>query len=201
MAEVFTQSRWIELLRGEKVIYTYAELLRLTGLSSVALRRAVNRLIKLGFLIKMSKGFYANGFRTPSLEQIAGIVYPPSYVSCESALFMHGVADQAPHVLTCVTTNKTKSFRTGLGEIVYFHIKPELFFGYEARDRTFVAEPEKAALDFVYIQRQNGLQPALDEWNWEELSPDKLGVMGTVYPRAVREHIAKYAPKVKSLRQ
>ncbi|MCR4439110.1 MAG: type IV toxin-antitoxin system AbiEi family antitoxin domain-containing protein [bacterium] len=194
MQQLFTQARWIDLLRRGKAILTFVELRRLTGLSGAALRKAVSRLCQAGLLLKLGKGLYVNGLQRTSLEEVASLLYPPAYISCESALFLHGVADQAPHVLTCVTTNKTKAFRTALGEIVYFHIKAPLFFGYGVCDRIFLAEPEKAALDFVYLQRQNGLEPALDEWNWENLSPQKVAEMSPGYPKTVRRHIARFAP-------
>ncbi|MBC7187107.1 MAG: hypothetical protein H5U38_08745 [Calditrichaeota bacterium] len=194
MEPLLTQARWIELLRREKAIFTFMELQRLSGLSGVALRKAVSRLCQAGLLLKLGKGIYVNGLQRTSLEEVAGLLYPPAYISCESALFLHGVADQAPHMLTCVTINKTKVFRTPLGEVVYFHIKTPLFFGYEVRDRTYLAQAEKAALDFVYLERQNGLEPALDEWNWENLSPQKLVDMSRRYPKSVRRHIARFAP-------
>jgi len=133
-------------------VYKFAELMRLSGLSSSSLRRALYRLTKRGLLIKLSKGLYANSFSSPTLEEIAGVLYPPSYVSLESALFLHGILEQAPHLVTCVTLNKTKTFHTDLGEISYFHIKPDFFYGYQINDHIPLACAEKAALDFIYLQ-------------------------------------------------
>jgi hypothetical protein len=183
----FSLQNWVNLLKQGKGIYSRAELQRLTGLSIAALDRALTRLCQARFLIRLGKSFYANGFNPPALEEAAALLYPPAYVSLESALFMHGVLQQAPHVLTCVTINKTKVFHTGLGEIVYSHLKPELFFGYGARDRIVLAEPEKAALDFVYLQMQNGFLPALDEWNWEHLNLPRLEAMMQNYPATVKK--------------
>jgi len=192
MAEVLTQTKWVVLLRQGRSIYSFAELLRISGLSAPSLRRALHRLTRRGLLIKLGKGFYANSFVIPSLEEVAGWLYPPSYISLESALFLHGVLEQTPHLVTCVTLNKTKAFHTALGEIAYFHLKSELFFGYQIRDHTPMAWPEKAALDFVYLQRQNGLEPALDEWNWENLNLSKLYSLLKAYPKTVQKHLAKY---------
>lgn len=192
MKKAFTQIKWIELLRQGKSIYNFAELSRLSGLSTSSLRRALHRLTKKDLLIKLSKGLYANSFISPSLEEVAGALYPPSYISLESALFMHGISEQAPQLVTCVTTNKTKTFQTAMGEIAYFHIKPELFSGYQINDRIPLALPEKAALDFIYLQRQNGLNPSLDEWNWDNLNIDKTYSLMTLYPKTIQENIHKY---------
>jgi len=188
----FTQLKWVELLRGGKPIYTFAELLRLSGLSPSALRRALHRLKARGLVLRLGKGLYANSFSVPSLEEVAGWLYPPSYISLEYALFLHGVLDQAPHVVTCVTLNKTKTFHTELGEVSYFHIKSDLFFGYQVQDRIILAEPEKAALDFVYLQRKRGLEPPLDECNWVHVNPDRMRSLLSAYPKAVRRNLEKY---------
>jgi hypothetical protein len=194
MKKAFTQSIWIEALRKGKSIYNFAGLMRISMLPVPSLRRGIQRLLKKRLLLKLSKELYANPFTAPSLEEVASVLYPPSYVSLESALFMHGISEQAPHLLTCVSTNKTKTFRTDLGEIAYFHLKRELFFGYDITDRIPLAWPEKAALDFVYIQRQNGLKPSLDEWNWDSLNVDKMNSLAESYPETVKKHIKEFLP-------
>jgi predicted transcriptional regulator of viral defense system len=194
MKKAFTQSNWIEVLRKGKSIYNFAEFMRISMLPVPSLRRAIQRLLKKRLLLKLSKELYANPLAAPSLEEVVGVLYPPSYISLESALFMHGILEQAPHLLTCVSTNKTKTFRTDLGEVAYFHLKRELFFGYDITDRVPLAWPEKAALDFVYIQRQNGLTPSLDEWNWENLNVDKMNSLAKSYPETVKIHIKEFLP-------
>jgi len=195
MKDSFTLSDWLSVLKGGKTIYHFSELLRLSRLSVPALHRAIQRMRQKKILFKLGKGLFANSFATPRLEEIAGYLYPPCYVSLESALFMHGIMDQAPHVLTCVTTNKTKRFNTELGEIHYSHIKRELFFGYGIEDRVPLAVPEKAALDFVYIQRQNGFQPPLDEWNWENMDYRKIKALWLAYPQSVKKYMQKFIVK------
>ena len=107
---------------------------------------------------------------------------------------MHGVMDQAPHLLTCVSTNKTRILRTDLGEIAYFHLKKELFFGYEMRDRIALAWPEKVALDYIYLLLQNGIEPSLDEWNWANLDRNKLIQLAINYPQIVRRNLEEFLP-------
>lgn len=193
----FSQVQWVEVLRRGKTFYRLAELGRLSGLSFAAARRAVARLTERGLLSRVGKGIYANRLGPggpPTIEMAVALLYPPAYVSLASGLFLHGVADQAPHLLTCVTTNKTKRFETGLGEVHYHHVKPELFFGYELRDGVPLGLPEKVALDFIYLELQNGRRPALDEWNWESLDVPRLRELGEAYPRTVRSLLSQFAP-------
>ena len=166
--------------------------MRVSGLPVSSMRRAAQRLVQKGLLLKLGKELYANAFFPPSLEEVAGVLYPPSYISLESALHIHGIIEQAPHMVTCVSSNKTKTFRTALGEIAYSHVKKELFFGYEIKNRYPLAQPEKAALDYVYIQRRNGSVPALDEWDLKDLNLKKVREWAGAYPKTVALHIGKF---------
>jgi predicted transcriptional regulator of viral defense system len=188
----FRQQYWVAALRSGKAVYRLGELARLAGHSEPAARQAARRLVERGWLAPLGKALYANLLRPegpPTVEEAAAVLYPPCYISLASALFAHGIAEQAPHVLTCVTTNKTKRFATGLGEIHYHQIKPDLFFGYTLTRGVPRAQPEKAVLDFLYLELRHGRQPALDEWSWEELDLDRLQTWALRYPTTVRRSL------------
>jgi predicted transcriptional regulator of viral defense system len=187
-ARTFRQRDWVDALRSGKGVYRLAELARLAGHSEPSARQAARRLVERGWLARLGKSLWANLLRPegpPTVEEVAAVLYPPSYVSLASALFEHGIAEQAPHVLTCVTTNKTKRFRTGLGEIHYHQILPALFFGYSLTRGVARAHAEKAILDTLYLELRAGRSPAVDEWNWEELDLDRLRSWAQRYPSTV----------------
>ena len=119
MKAAFTQTDWTRIFRTGKAIYSLGELMRLSGLPVSSMRRAAQRLVQRGLFLKLGKELYANAFSPPSLEEVAGVLYPPSCISLESALHIHGIIGQAPHMVTCISVNKTKTFRTALGEIAY----------------------------------------------------------------------------------
>jgi predicted transcriptional regulator of viral defense system len=196
----FRQRDWVAALRSGKAIYRLAELARLAGHSEPAARQAARRLVERGWLAPLGKALYANLLRPegpPTVEEAAAVLYPPCYISLVSALFAHGIAEQAPHVLTCVSTNKTKRFATGLGEIHYHQIKPDLFFGYTLTRGVPRAQPEKAVLDHLYLELRHGRRPALDEWNLEELDLDRLRTWARRYPSTVRRSL----PPARTARQ
>jgi predicted transcriptional regulator of viral defense system len=196
MNKFFTQTQWLNHLRRGKAIYKFSELQRLTKLSEVATQRAVHRLSRSHLLAKLGKGYYANLLQPPLIEEVSAVLYPPCYISLESALFHHGIIEQASQMLTCVSTNKTKIFTTAFGEIYYAHVQPKLFFGYELNGRSLMALPEKAMLDFVYLQLQNGHAPTLDEWHWEEISTERLLEFSAKFPRTVQRHVRAALPEI-----
>lgn len=186
-----TLSRWLKILKNGRPIYYLADLCKLSGLSIASMRRTAQRLVSQGLLCKAGKEIYLNVLTPVAIEDIAAVLYRPSYISMESALFHHGVITQVPFITTCVTTRLTRTMQTPLGEIIYQHIKPSLYFGYEKSGASFLAEAEKAALDFIYLNLQNGHTPHLDEWNWVQFSLKKINLYAQKYPNSVRRLLTK----------
>jgi len=60
------------------------------------------------------------------------------------------------------------------------------------RDRAALAWPEKAALDYIYLQPQNGIKLSLNEWKWENLDKNKLRHRARSYMRTVRKNLGKF---------
>jgi predicted transcriptional regulator of viral defense system len=98
----------------------------------------------------------------PLTEQLAfytaNRIYRDSYISLWSALSYYQLIPEGVYQTYSVSTHKTKSFCTPIGELVYKHIKPALFFGYRIERWTnkplLIAEPEKAILDTIYLNPQ-----------------------------------------------
>jgi predicted transcriptional regulator of viral defense system len=111
----------------------------------------MNRLIKNGLAIKLTKGkisFIKDDFI------IASQLISPSYVSLNSALLFHNISYQVPEYIECVNTiNSFNYYNLG---IIYHKIRPELFFGYKRYNKDgsfiFVANPDKAVFDGLYFK-------------------------------------------------
>lgn len=184
-----TLSKWLGYFKGGRPLYYLSDLCKLSGLSVSSMRRATGRLEKLGILKKAGKELYLNTLVPFSLERLSTVVYSPSYISNESALFFHGVLSQGPQVLTCVTTRSPRECETGIGTIFYQHVKSSLFFGYKKNEDYFMAEPEKAVLDLIYLSLQNGRLLSTDEWDWSAISKTKLVRMAGRFPQSVCKFI------------
>lgn len=102
-------------------------------------------------------------------EEVASAIYAPSYISLETALFNYGFLPDVPQSLTSVTTKTTRTFDNELGRFIFRHLSPQLFFGYtgvgEKGKKYLLAEPEKAILDYFYLNSSS----VQDEQDLEEL--------------------------------
>lgn len=124
------------------------------------IRNQFNRWVAKGLLIKLKRGVYtlndSDRRITPSRRFVANQLYSPSYVSLEDALNFYGLIPERTADVTSVTTRKTSRIKNLLGNFTYQHIKPAVFRGFKAiKDETggsfFIAEPEKAIIDFLYL--------------------------------------------------
>jgi predicted transcriptional regulator of viral defense system len=121
----------------------------------------VRRLVewqKKGYIKKIIRNFYVfsdQNIAEPALFVIANSIYSPSYISFEMALAHYQLIPESVYGITSAATKKTTVFGTPLGDFIYRSLKPELFFGYTLvpfqNQRYLIAEPEKALLDFFYL--------------------------------------------------
>ena len=93
-----------------------------------------------------------------SRQFLAQEIYMPSYISMEYALAYHGLIPEKSEDITCITTRKKKNFTNDTGTYRYLHVKTSCFTGYrEHKDENglqyFLALPEKALVDFLYLNR------------------------------------------------
>lgn len=124
-------------------------------------RRQLSRWTKAGRLYQLRRGLYtlAPPFQKvkPHPFLIANRMVRASYVSLQAALAYYGLIPEYVPVVTSVTTARPGHWETPLGVYEFRHVKTSLLFGYRLTDldggqKAFVATPEKALLDLIYLQ-------------------------------------------------
>ncbi len=161
----------------------------------------LSRWEKEGKLIRLRQGYYT----FPALKQhvdapfyFANKIYAPSYISLESALSFYGMIVEGVIQITSTTTRKTKTFHNPFGTYIYRSIKPQLMFGYSMEQsaistnwNTLIALPEKALLDFLYLNSQYNSKKDMQDlrldidFMQEELNVEKFD-----------EYLAKFESKI-----
>ncbi len=144
-------------------------------------QRQLSRWCDAKLLHQLRRGLYvlAEPYRktTPHPFAAANLLQRPSYVSCQSALAWYGLIPEYVPSVVSVTTARTEERRTELGNFIYRHVKIDLFWGYHSAQvatgqAAFVAKPEKALLDLIYLQPSGDDENYLAELrlqNWEGL--------------------------------
>ena len=156
---------------------------------------------KKGLVIKLRKGLYILNEQdrkiTPSRLFIANALYSPSYISTEYALSYYGLIPERVEDITSVTTKKTIGFKNIFGSFPYQHLKTELFFGFtqltdESGLLTFLAYPEKAILDFIYLNLQEFKHKGLDIFE----DSYRFGNLNTLKKNRLMEFARRYKNRV-----
>ncbi len=179
--------KWESLLSivGDEPVFNTGFLA--TGKNTLAeLRMQLSRWVKMGRLIKLKKGLYvlAQPHRKvkPHPFLIANTIKKASYVSMQSALGYYGIIPEYVPVVTSITTLRPEELNTPLGRFVFHHVKKDWFHDYRQIDlhsdqRAFIAVPEKALLDLVYLTPNADSYDFLSELrlqNFDQLNIDVI---------------------------
>ncbi len=125
------------------------------------IRRQLSRWKQSGKIHQLRRGLYclAPPFQKvkPHPFLVANRLIPASYVSMQSALAYYGMIPEYVPVTTSVTTSRPAHWETPLGIFDFRHIQVDFFYGYGLvelgeKQRAFIASPEKALLDLVYLE-------------------------------------------------
>jgi predicted transcriptional regulator of viral defense system len=117
----------------------------------------------------------------------------PAYVSFWSALARHGMIEQIPRQVSVASPGRARRVGTSIGTYSIHHLAPRLFDGYRGSEETgYLATPEKALFDTVYVRAPRGgsvqlpelelprgfQEAALSQWI-ERVSPPRLRTLVT----------------------
>ncbi len=123
-------------------------------------RLQLSRWVKAGRLLQLRRGLYAPAPAWRKVEPhpflVANRLQRGSYVSLQSALAFRGVIPEHVPVVTSVGPGRPETVRNPLGAFQFSHLAGRLMFGYARlevapQQFAFVASPEKALLDLVYL--------------------------------------------------
>ena len=177
------------LQKINKPFYTIADLEKITGFSRNSLYVALKRWETGEIIERVSQGIYIPMGGNVSLENVAAQLYIPNYLSFESALTKYGILNLIPYTLTFATTRKTKKYTLQKQKIEFRQISPELFFGFEMKNGTYIASPEKAFLDQVYFVTRGKATLDFDEVDIKKLSIKSLKELSRKFPAYVRSYL------------
>ena len=143
----------------------------------------IRKFIKIGIITKLERGRYILKDSNVNDFTLANFIYFQSYISFESALNYYGILSQFPYVISSATSKKTKEKTLGVKTFQYFHIKKDLFWGYEKKNEFIIAFPEKAVLDQLYLSSKGLLSINLDEYDFTGIIWQKIADFFERYPK------------------
>jgi predicted transcriptional regulator of viral defense system len=174
----------LDIVENEPVFET--GLLLSGNVDALDVRKQLSRWTTAKKITQLRRGLYclASPYQKiiPHPFLVANRLQAASYVSLQSALAYYGLIPESVQLTTSVTTLRPIIYQTPLGDYAYQHIQVNWFHGYRwvsvgGDQWAFIATPEKALLDLVYLQpggdtagylRSLRLQ-ALDQLNMDQM--------------------------------
>ena len=134
--------------------------------------------------------------RDPHPFLIANHLISPSYVSLQSALAYYDlIPESVPQVLSITSKMRSKVMETPLGSFRHQNIQHRLFLGFHLvkvslEQFAYLARPEKALLDLIYLTKQGHSAAFLDslrlqnldqlDLDWMDMTAREIGSMKLV---------------------
>lgn len=118
----------------------------------------IKSLINNGDLIHIKKGLYILGEKYNkkySKPVLANMIFGPSAISFEYALYKHGLIPEKVETITSICFKRNKIFKTPIGLFTFKYMHKELYLvGLDYQETElgnyFLASPEKALCDIAY---------------------------------------------------
>ena len=144
-----------ELYKSSCTVFRIMDIALLLDIEKTSsLRKILNYYVQTGKLLNPRKGFYAKeGYKS---EELACLLYPPTYISLEYVLQRAGVIFQYDSAITNVSyltretdiDNQTFRYRRIKGEILTNTTGVIL-----NKNNINIASPERAFLDMLYLNK------------------------------------------------
>lgn len=172
-----------------KDYFSISDLEKISGLKKDSLLVSLSRMEKQKNIERIGQGLYKLPDSLVDVRKIASEVYPPAYISFESALSQYGILSQAPYDLFLATTNRSKKTEIVGQEIFYRKIKKELLFGFDLIEGVYIAKKEKALLDTLYFVDKGIITLDLSSLDLKLINKKILLKYAQKYPAGIRERV------------
>ncbi len=115
---------------------------------------------RAGKLVQLRRGVHAfrppYGGGHPHRFLVANRLVRSSYVSLQTALSYYDLIPEQVASVTSVTTGRPQKLNNAFGHFIYRHIQTRFFYGFRYWGMSdgqfaFLASPEKALLDLIYL--------------------------------------------------
>jgi hypothetical protein len=121
----------------------------------------ISRMVKSGELVRLKNGFFliTEKFEENGIpyEQIANLLYGPSYISFEWALSYYKMIPEGVYVVTNASATKSKNYTTPIGTFDYIYLSHFRYaIGIDQKENAagsfLIATPEKALADVIHLK-------------------------------------------------
>jgi predicted transcriptional regulator of viral defense system len=182
---------------GNKLYFRIGDVARFLEIKIPSARVLCSRYQKKGLILRLKKDFYIlrEKWDNLSLEEffkISNFLQVPSYISLMNALSYYEITTQMQKDFF-ESASLRRSKRLSLDGVIfnYYKLKREYYFGFQKTKEIFIALPEKAFLDSIYLYSLGKYKFDLSSLDLSKLNLNKLKEMLATYPFNIKKAIKK----------
>jgi len=186
-----------ELSKLKKFYFGYEDLAGVLGISKASARVTASRYVRQGLLVRLKRNLYVlkerlNAAGREELFLLANLGQAPSYISLATALDYYEITTQVQRdVIESVAVKRTREIHLDGIVCRYTKVSSSLYFGYEKQKGFFMAAPEKAFLDAMYLKSFGRYALDLAAIDAGRLDRNKLKQMSKIFPLKTRQLLKK----------
>jgi len=187
----------LELNKINKLYFGYEEISRALSITLPSARVSANRYINQGLLVKLKRNIYILKEKWKVLETeekftLANLVQVPSYISLMTALDYYEITTQMQRdFIESVAVKRTIEKEVDDTVFNFTKIRESLYFGFKKDKDFFIATPEKAFLDALYLMSLGRYNFDIDSIGFGKFDRNEIITMGKKFPAKTQKLLDK----------
>jgi len=172
--------RTFDLNNSEKIIFSIDDISKLLSINKESAKVTANRYVQSKQLIRLKRNFYITPTKFERLGEeeyfkIANMLQVPSYISLTTALSYYNISTQQMQgIIESVALKRTKNVNVENMEFRFLLIKKVLYSDFTLEKHFFIAAPEKALVDAVYLSSLGRYNCDFDAIEFKKINKDKV---------------------------
>jgi len=168
------------LNNSKKLVLTINDIAKELSISNESAKVTANRYTKSSSLLRIKRNFYIITQRFKELKeselfQVANLIEVPSYISLTSALsYFNVTSQQLQNIVESISVKRSKVRTVKNIEFRYHKVKKTFYSGFYRSENFFIAEPEKAFADSVYMTAINRYSLDFEAVDFKKLNISKV---------------------------
>jgi predicted transcriptional regulator of viral defense system len=170
----------LELNKKDKLTFSVNDLASILSITKESAKVSANRYVKNNYLIRLKNNLYISSDKFNSLPEtelfkIANLIQVPSYISFTTALSYYNItSQQLQGIIESAALKRTKEVNTKSVSFNYLILKKEFYMNFVNTNEFFIATPEKALADIIYLTSMGRYQSDFEAIDFKKI--DKQNV-------------------------
>ena len=182
-----------DLANIKKLYFSVKDIADAFAISYDSAKVTCSRYASKGLIIRVKRNLYVSRNKWSNIPErdmfvITNMLQVPSYISLTTALVYYGVTTQVQrNFIESVSVRKTKRFDVEDVVFNFSKIKKQYFNYFLRKDNIFIATPEKALVDAIYLTAFNMYKLDFKAIEYKKLDFKKIRNILKQYPDRVKK--------------